>query len=246
MESVPNYQSWDNLIVLGSYASFAFAALILLYHEFRLLIIRDLKAKYDYVNLHEITYFWYAVIALIVGAALYSNAIVAKVFDVKGITGIVVRVFYTVGFSAIAYFSLSSLVRILYPRVVNRRLEKIRNKARVSPSGNMMRKLSEQEEDVHLEQDQIDQEASEIHSVDYDVWIDEKTGYKKVEKYMNYQHAEQCSECGFYTSKILNEEIEVKPTASETGLLLKHYRCTYCRHREAKEVVIAKLSTNVK
>jgi ribosomal protein L32 len=109
-----------------------------------------------------------------------------------------------------------------------------------------MRKLSEEEEDVHLDQDQIDQESSEIHSVDYDVWIDEKTGYKKVEKYMSYQHAEECPECGFTTMKILNEEIEQKPTATETGLLLKHYLCSYCRHREAREVVIAKLSTNVK
>lgn len=246
MESVQTYQSWDELIVLGAYASFGIAVLILLYHEFRLLIIKDLKEKYDYVNLHEIRYFWFAVIALIVGAALYSNAIVAKVFDVKGTTGIVIRIFYTLGFSAIAYYSLSSLVRILYPRVVERRLNKVRNKPRISPSGNVMRKLSEEEEDVHLDQDQIDQESSEIHSVDYDVWIDEKTGYKKIEKYMSYQHAEECSECGFTTLKIHNEEIEVKPTANETGLLLKHYRCHYCRHREAREVVIAKLSTNVK
>ncbi len=158
----------------------------------------------------------------------------------------VIRVFYTLGFSAIAYYSLSSLVRILYPRVVERRLNKVRNKPRISPTGNVMRKLSEEEEDVHLDQDQIDQESSEIHSVDYDVWIDEKTGYKKIEKYMSYQHAEECSECGFTTMKIINEEIEVKPTANETGLLLKHYLCNYCRHREAREVVIAKLSTNVK
>lgn len=246
MESVPTNQSWDELIVLGAYASFGFAVLILLYHEFRLLIIKDLKEKYDYINLHEIRYFWFAVIALIIGAALYSNAIVAKVFDVKGTTGIVIRVFYTLGFSAIAYYSLSSLVRILYPRVVERRLNKVRNKPRISPTGNVMRKLSEEEEDVHLDQDQIDQESSEIHSVDYDVWIDEKTGHKKIEKYMSYQHAEECSECGFTTMKIINEEIEVKPTANETGLLLKHYLCNYCRHREAREVVIAKLSTNVK
>lgn len=246
MESVPNSQSWDELIVLGSYASFAIAILILVYHEFRLLIIKDLKEKYDYVNLHEIRYFWYAVIALIVGAALYSNAVVAKVFDVQGTTGIIVRIFYTIGFSAIAYYSLASLVRILYPRVVERRLRKVRNKPRISPTGNVMRKLEEHEEDVHLDQDQIDQESSEIHSVDYDVWIDEKTGYKKIEKYMSYQHAEECSECGFTTLRILNEEIEQKPTANETGLLLKHYLCSYCRHREAREVVIAKLSSNVK
>jgi hypothetical protein len=246
MESTEIYQSWDKFIILGAYVSFAIAILILLYHELRLLLLKDLKEKYDYVNLHEIQYFWYAVIALIVAVALYTNAMVANVFDVRGITGVAVRVFYTLGFSALAYVSLSSLVRILYPRVVERRLQKIRNKPRVSPAGNAMRKLTEAEEDVHLDQDQIDQESSEIHSVDYDVWIDEKSGYKKIEKYMAYQHAEECSECGFFTLKIINEEIEVKPTTNETGLLLKHYRCTYCRHREAKEVIIAKLSTNVK
>lgn len=245
MESASNNLSWDELIVLGSYASFAIAILILLYHELRLVLIKDLKEKYDYINLHEIRYFWFAVIAFIIAAALLSNAAVARVFDVKGITGILVRVFYTAGFSAIAYFSLSNLVRILYPRVVEKRLTKVRNKPRISPAGNIMRKLTEEEEDVHLDQDQIDQEASEIHSVDYDVWIDDKTNYKKIEKYMNYQHAEECSECGFTTLKILNEEIEIKPTRDETGLLLKHYRCTYCRHREGREVIIAKLSTNV-
>ena len=107
-----------------------------------------------------------------------------------------------------------------------------------------MRKLSEEEEDVHLEADMIAEEAN-VHSVDYDVWIDDKTGYKKIEKYNSYQHAEECSECGYYTLKIDREEIEVKPTANETGLLLKHYKCEFCNHREAREVKLAKLSDNV-
>lgn len=246
MENTEIYRSWDNLIILGAYASFAIAILILLYHELRLLLLKDWKEKYDYVNLHEIQFFWYAVVAFIISFALYTNSIVANVFAVEGIIGASVRVFYTLGSTALAYVSLSSLVRILYPRVVEKRLQKIRNKPRISPAGNVMRKLTEEEEDVHLDQDQIDQESSEIHSVDYDVWIDEKSGYKKIEKYMAYQRAEECSDCGFVTLKIVNEEIEVKPTVNETGLLLKHYRCTYCRHREAKEVIIAKLSTNVK
>ncbi|NBP71413.1 MAG: hypothetical protein EBR30_21760 [Cytophagia bacterium] len=246
MESTEIYHAWDKPLIYGAYTSLAIAILILLYHELRLLLLKDLKEKYDYVNLHEIQYFWYAVVALIIAFALYTSTIVGNVFALEGITGSFVRVLYTLGSAALAYVSLSSLVRILYPRVVERRLQKIRNKPRISPAGNVMRKLSEEEEDVHLDQDQIDQESSEIHSVDYDVWIDEKSGFKKIEKYMSYQHAEECSECGFFTSKIINEEIEVKPTVNETGLLLKHYRCTYCRHREAKEVIIAKLSTNVK
>jgi hypothetical protein len=246
MESAQSSQSWDDIIILASYASFALAILIFLYHEFRLVIIKDLKEKYDYVNTHEIRYFWYSVLGLILGTALYTNAVVANLFDIRGLTGILVRVFYSIAFLAVAYYVLYSLVRILYPKVVERRLTRIRNKPRTSPTGNLMRKLSESEEDVHLEEDQIAQEASDLHSVDYDVWIDDKTGYKKVEKYMSYLHAEQCSECGFYTLKIINEELEQKPTTNATGLLLKHYQCSYCKHREAREVIIAMLSSNVK
>ena len=68
------------------------------------------------------------------------------------------------------------------------------------------------EEDAHLDASQIAEEASAIHSVDYDVWIDEKTGYKSIEKYMNYQHSEECPNCGFTTFKIDNEEVEQAPT----------------------------------
>jgi hypothetical protein len=63
---------------------------------------------------------------------------------------------------------------------------------------------------------------------------------------MAYKHAEKCSECGFFTMKIDTEEIVKKPTAQEAGLLLEHYRCSYCKHREAREVPIAALSSNVK
>jgi len=107
-----------------------------------------------------------------------------------------------------------------------------------------MRKLDETEEDIHLDADQIAEEAN-VHSVDYDVWLDDKTGYKKIEKYDSYLHAEECSECGYFTLKIYREEIESKPTVNEPGLLLKHYRCSYCNHHEARGVNLAKLSSNV-
>ena len=107
-----------------------------------------------------------------------------------------------------------------------------------------MRKLKEAEEESHLEADQF-KEQKEIHSVDYDVWLDEKTGYKKIEKYESYQHAIECSECGYVTMKIDREEIVQSPTMSEPGMLVKHYKCSYCKHREAREVAVARLSENV-
>jgi hypothetical protein len=45
--------------------------------------------------------------------------------------------------------------------------------------------------------------------------------------------------------KIDVEEIEKAPTATESGLLAKHYQCSYCSHREIKEVVLSALSGNV-
>jgi hypothetical protein len=234
----------DSNLDLGALLFLAIALLILLYHEVRTFMIKDEKEKYDYVNTHEIRYFWYAVMALIVSAALYLNRVVIPLFSVEPDLRIYIRVFFLAGFLVIAYLLLSGMVRVLYPRVIEHKLNRIRNKPRISPSGNVMRKLSEAEEAVHLDKAQIDEQASEIHSAEYDVWVDEKTGFKKVEKYMAFQHAAKCQECGFYTMKIHTEEVEKKPTTTEDGLLIEHYRCSYCKHREAKEVVIAKLSTN--
>jgi len=238
------FTNWDQYMVIGGSAFIVLGILILLYHEFKILQIKDYKQKFDYVNLHEVKYFWYTVISFILSAFLFANTVFTERIAEHGMIWFWVRVFITVSFSIILYFVLDSLVRVYYPRVLEKRLRKLRNTPRISPEGNIMRKLSEEEEDHHLESDQAADENSEVHSVDYDVWIDDKTGYKKIEKYMAYEHAEECSECGYFTLKIHNEEVERRPTQTETGLLMKHFRCTYCNHREQREVVLTKLSDN--
>lgn len=245
MESQSEFtQAWDYYVTLGAYICLGIAVLILLYHEFRILLIKDYKEKYDYVNLNEIRFFWYAVIALITGAALYANSVGTTMIFSDVTIWFYVRIFMTASFAVIAYIIFYSLVRIYYPRFVEKRLNKLRHKPRKSPSGNVMRKLKEREEEAHLEPE-LFREQQEIHSVDYDVWLDEKTGYTKVEKYHAYQHSEECPECGFVTFRLKTEEIADQPTDDDPGLLIKHYRCTYCNHREARESVIAPLSENV-
>lgn len=251
MEQLPDMEQtsalfthWDQyMVIIGSVFIF-FAIAIFLYHEFRVLQVKDLKEKYDYVNLHEVRYFWYTIMALIVAAFFFTNTILTQKV-LHDMLWFYVRIFVTVSFAIIAYFIFSSLVRIYYPRQLEKRLYKIRNTARVSPEGNIMRKLSGSEEDHHLEAEKANTASGDVHSVDYDVWLDDKTGYKKIEKYWAYQHSEECAECGYFTLKIANEEIEKQPTSSEQGLLLKHFKCTYCNHREAREIVLAKLSDNI-
>jgi hypothetical protein len=247
MEQIPDYVvAWDSYLPYAAALSAAFAVIILLYHEFRIFQIKDYKEKYDYVNLHEIRYFWYAMIGFIGAFAFYANSLASKT---QGIfanveTWFYVRTFITASFICVAYFVFYSLVRIYYPRYVEKRLVKLRNKPRISPAGNVMRKLEESEEEAHLEASQFTEQQI-VQSVDYDVWLDEKTGYKKIEKYISSDHAIECPECGYVTLRITKEEIETPPTTDSTGLLLKHYKCTYCNHREAQEVVIAPLSENV-
>lgn len=246
MEETAFVSDWDRYMELGALVCVVIGVLILLYHEFRVLQIKDYKEKYDYVNLNEVRYFWYAVLSVVVAFAFYANSIYTyKIFEHRSILWFYVRLFITVSFVVIGYFVFYSMVRIYYPRYVEKRLVKLRNKPRVSPAGNLMRKLSEEEEDAHLDAQQIAEEASGVHSIDYDVWIDEKSGYKKIEKYESYLHAEQCPECGFFTFKIRKEEVEVKPTQTESGLLVKHYQCDYCNHREARETRLAALAKNV-
>jgi hypothetical protein len=217
--------------------------LILLYHEFKVLQLKDFKEKYDYVNLNEIRHFWYSIIAFICAAAIYSNSIATDKILSEGIRWFYVRIFISASFAVIAYNAFYSLVRIYYPRQLEKRLTKLRNTPRISPSGNSMRKLSESEEEHHLEE--LHKSNQNIHSIDYDIWMDDKTGFKKIEKYPAYQHAEECSECGYFTMKIEAEEIEETPTMTDEGVLLKHYKCSYCGHREQREIIVAKLSANI-
>jgi hypothetical protein len=237
---------WDSYMLIGCIVFAVLTGLIFLYHEIRITVIKEFKEKYDYVTLYELKFFMYTVITGIISATFISNTVMTEWTLRRGLKWFSGRLFITICLAILTYYLFFSLIRIYYPRYMERRLNRLRNKPRISPDGNEMRKLSEAEEDAHLEAGQIAEEGSEVHSVDYDVWLDEKTGFKKIEKYYSYQHAIECPECGYVTMKIHHEEVTQAPTENESGELIKHYRCTFCSHRERKEVHLAKLADNVK
>jgi hypothetical protein len=244
METPAFLDSWDQYMYWAMFGCIAIGIGILLFHEYRVLKRKDYKEKYDYVNTHEIKYFWYSMMVFVVGLAFYANSIGTHLIATKGMLYFYVRIFITLSLLIISYYIVYSLVQIYYAGYLEKRLTKLRNTPRISPAGNAMRKLHEHEEDAHLDASQIAEEAN-VHSVDYDVWLDDATGFKKVEKYDAYLHAIECTECGYFTMKIYNEEIGTKPTVTENGVLIKHFKCSYCKHREIREAVLSKLSENV-
>jgi hypothetical protein len=109
---------------------------------------------------------------------------------------------------------------------------------RINPkSGNKMRLLSEDEEDVHL--DQSMQAEEDVFSIDYDVWRDEKTGDLLIEKYQGHLTALQCGNCGYYTMRVVREEIVERYEDDSPKELLKHYQCSYCKSVRATQFNIS-------
>lgn len=235
--------SWNQYMFYGILASLALGVLILLIYEFNVLKLKDPKEKYDYVNLHEIRYFWYALVFFLLAGAFAINTVASDVIQEHGMRWFYVRVFISLCFMVVGYFSAHSMIKIYYPKKIARRLNKLRTAPRLSPEGNPMRRLTEEEEDVHMERSMIEEE--EIQVVDYDVWLDEKTGFKKIEKYIIHDQMSECPECGYFTLTIASEEVGKEPTMSEPGFFIEHLQCSYCGHKEKREIMVSNLSTNI-
>ena len=110
---------------------------------------------------------------------------------------------------------------------------------RVNPkTGNKMRLLSEEEEDVHLNEGR--QAEENVFSIDYDVWVDEKSADIKIEKYEGHLTALKCNNCGFFTMKVMKEEITQIYEDESPKELVKHYKCAYCKNVRATAFVISK------
>ncbi|MBX2940950.1 MAG: hypothetical protein KF860_01275 [Cyclobacteriaceae bacterium] len=245
MDKTTYLAAWDHYMTLGSAIFFGIGLLIFLVYNVIISLIKDPKERYDYVSTNEIRFFWYALLAVVIGFCIFLNSVGTATVASRYEWLIYVRLIVTGIFAIIAYLFTNSTVNIYYPRFLMKRLDRIRNIPRISPEGNKMRRLSEEEEDEHLEEHMIAEEESLVHSVDYDVWIDEKTGHKKIEKYFDYLQTEECPKCGYYTLKIVSEEVITPPTSSESGILHKHYKCSFCGHKEIRKVTIAALSANV-
>lgn len=242
MQNYPQFISdWNRYMTVLAVVFAVISLIILLFHEIRKAGIKNLKARYDFITENEIKYLWYFLITLLIAAVFYSNTLISEWIEYKGLVWFAGRFFISVCAAILIYQLLDSLVKIYYVGKLEARLKALRNKPRLSPSGNFMRKLSEDEEDAHLDASQIAEEADKggMRTYNYDVWVDDRTGYKQIEKYDETLHPLECEECGYVTLRVTGEEVTVEPTLTEKGVLTRHYKCTFCKHRERREFNLA-------
>ncbi len=229
-------ESWNKWGQMISYGLLGVSVIILLYHLIKLASTRDYKKRYDYINKHEINNLWYTAVVFLFAVGIYVNTLVPE----GELIWVLVRIFVSLMMGLIIGVIVSNILKFYYPFYVEKRLKRLRFIPRVSPkTGKPMKLLSEEEEDVYLDEGM--QAEENVFSVDYDVWIDEETGYTKIEKYAGHLIALKCPECNYQTLKVVKEEILESPTESEEGELMKFYKCDYCGFKERKAFRIAKL-----
>lgn len=235
---------WNLWITRASILIVVAGGLISLYYLFKRMTITEPKLKHDYINENEINMFWYSMLTLSIGVGLWLNVSFKETIK-EDLIFLIVRLFVTASFTTIFALIFNSLIKVYYPFYVENGLNKLRHKPRINPNnGNKMKLMSEEHEDEYLSPEMIDEEAR--HAVDYDVWLDEETGYVKIEKYDGSSLAVECPSCGYRTLRVENEEVIRTPTIDQEGELLNYYKCSYCGHRERRTIVTNKLKETPK
>lgn len=228
---------WHDLMLVGSILMVTLSAITYLIYHLKVSAISDLKRKHDFVNASEIKWLKAVFLFLGTGAALAINLYGKDELTSMNVAFYVRLFFSLAGATLIGYIAIL-ILDYYYPTRLNYKLRRLRYSPRTSNTGDRMKLLTEEEEDVHLDEGM--QAEENVFSIDYDVWIDEKTKEIKIEKYKGHLIALQCHNCGFYTMRVNREEIVERNEDDTPKELIKHYQCTYCKNVRATQFTISR------
>lgn len=216
------------------------AIVLFIVHKIRFSSISDYKQKYDYLAANDAKIVYYIMVLFAVALTMFINTVYSDTVRLSPIW-FFVRLFIAGCVGTLIIYISYLMIKFSYPTSLEKRMKKWRYKPRINKkNGNVMKLLSEEEEDVHLDEGM--QAEENVFSVDYDVWVDEETGDVQIEKYPGHLQAHQCNSCGFKTMKLVKEEIIIPPTQETDGEMIKNYQCGYCKAKRSRTVRIAKLS----
>lgn len=229
---------WNNLMIVGAILMIIASVLMLVYHKIRLSSLKEPKSKYDYLSENDVRVQMISIWLFALAAFFLLNTTYKVTMQIHYVW-FMVRFFITFCISTLIVYISYLLYKYSYPSTLDKKLKVLRFKPRVSSSGSVMRLLTEEEEDVHLDEGM--QAEEDVFSVDYDVWVDEESGEVKIEKYSGRLEANKCNTCGFYTMKLKKEEIIEASSELNDGEMIQEWECGYCGAKRTKQVKIAKM-----
>lgn len=109
--------------------------------------------------------------------------------------------------------------------------------------GNTMHRLSEEEENAFMTDNQIFEEEN-VKVADYDIWVCGACGNKIAVQFLtrSAQNYATCPSCQCLAGKKERDEVLVPATHSSTGKGFHHYTCLKCGNKFTVEYVIPMLS----
>lgn len=229
-------ENWISITTIWAKIAIGLAGVVLVFYFLLLLTKRNLVKKHQFIGANEIKYLWFVGIILTIGITLYLNAL---------LVGIHTRSEIILGFKTLVSifggfligFIINTYLKVLYPAQVEKRLNALRFKQRFNPNtGHELRLLTEDEEDEYLSEELIKlEDASEY---EYDVWLDEESGFTMIETYAGKLHMLICENCNYRTSQEYKQGVVKEPTENEPGIIIKYYKCSHCDNLQRKEVSI--------
>ncbi|MEN8250221.1 MAG: hypothetical protein ABFS32_14910, partial [Bacteroidota bacterium] len=235
-------ENWHQIMYIAAGLSLILSLVLFILYKARVSAIKTYKGKYDFIRLNQIKNYQFVYIAMAAAIFFIGNT-VGDTTVVKSIVYLFVRLFISLCVATLIGYVIYLVLKFYYPAKMEKHLRKIRYAPRISKSGHEMKLLSEEEEDVHLDEGM--QAEENVFSVDYDVWVDETTGEVHIEKYSGYLEALECGSCGFQTLTLQSEEIMKAATREQEGELIKHFKCSYCGAERNTRFPIAKIISSV-
>ena len=231
---------WNEVMWYAFFGGLAVALILLIAYKIKYHSAAGLKEKFEIASQSEINSL--LIVSYAIGAAIFFvvNTVKPEIIQTH-ILWFFIRMFVAVCLGTLHGYISHLIFRFYYPGKLEKKLKKLRYTPRINPgTGNMMKLLSEDEEDAYLDEGM--QAEENAFSVDYDVWRDEQTGETRIEKYQGHLSALKCDRCGFQTLKLESEEILKKPTDHSDGEIEKEYKCSYCGRIRRKTM---KLTSNL-
>ena len=237
-----NYQDflsgWQQVASILILVSLGAAILNYIFYKIGFASKKTFKEKFDLASEKENKSFLTSHILIATALFFFNNTLEQETVALTPVW-FFIRIFVATCISVLYGYIAYLILKFYYPGRLEKKLKKLRYTPRVNPAnGNKMKLLSEEEEDAYLDEGM--QAEENVFSVDYDVWIDESTGYTKIEKYKGHLSALKCDRCGFQTLRLSKEEILHEATETEDGELLKEFTCTYCNRIKRKNVILSK------
>lgn len=227
---------WQQIVTILVFLTLAAGVLNYLLFKITFASKKTYKEKFDLASEKESKKLLSGHIFMAVALFLFCNTLEYETMKLD-ILWFFIRLFVALCIGVLYGYIAQLIIKFYYPGILEKKLKKLRYTPRINPeNGNEMKLLSEAEEDAYLDEGM--QAEENVFSVDYDVWIDESTGYTKIEKYKGHLSALECDRCGFQTLRLQKEEIIKEATDHSDGELLKEFKCSYCNRIKRKNVVL--------